>query len=212
MRAGAIFLIGLMGAGKTTVGRALAQRTGLQFLDSDHEIERQEACSVAALFARDGEAGFREIEARVIDELTQREGVVLATGGGAVLRVENRRALHERGAVVYLRASPDELAHRTRNDRSRPLLQTGDARAKLRELFRQRDPLYRETAHFVIDTGRPSSAMLTNLVLTQLELAGVLDPAATCAATGSGGSGGSGGKADAVGAGGARERTRRSDR
>ena len=104
--------------------------------------------------------------------------MVLATGGGAVLREDNRRALHGRGVVVYLRASPDELAHRTRNDRNRPLLQTGDPRAKLRELFRQRDPLYRETAHFVIDTGRPSAAMLTQLVLTQLELAGVLDPAA----------------------------------
>ncbi len=152
-----------------------------------------------------GEAGFREIEARAIDALTQRDGVVLATGGGAVLRADNRRALHARGAVVYLRANADELAHRTRNDRSRPLLQTGDVRAKLRELFHQRDPLYRETAHFVIDTGRPSSAMLTNLVLTQLELAGVLDPSATGAATGPGGSGG---KADADSV---RERARRSD-
>ena len=173
-----IFLIGLMGAGKTTVGRALAQRAGLTFVDCDHEIERQEGCTVAALFARDGEAGFRAIESKVIDELTRRDGLVLATGGGAVLREDNRRALHDRGVVVYLRASPEELAHRTRNDRSRPLLQTGDPRAKLRELFRQRDPLYRETAHFVIDTGRPSAAMLTQLVLTQLELAGVLDPAA----------------------------------
>ncbi|WP_288118056.1 shikimate kinase [Thiomonas sp.] len=171
-----IFLIGLMGAGKTTVGRALAQRVGLRFLDSDHEIERREGCTIATLFAREGEQGFREIEARVIEELTERDGIVLATGGGAVLRESNRKALHGRGVVVYLRASPDELAHRTRNDRSRPLLQTADPRTRLRELFRQRDPLYRETAHFTIDTGRPSAAMLTHLVLTQLELAGVVDP------------------------------------
>lgn len=174
-----IFLIGLMGAGKTTVGRALAQRVGLQFVDSDHEIERREGCTVAALFARDGEPGFRDIEQGVIDELTRREGVVLATGGGVVLREPNRRALHDRGTVVYLRASPEELAARTRHDRSRPLLQTADPRARMRELFRQRDPLYRETAHFVIDTGRPSAAMLAQLVLTQLELAGVLDPSAS---------------------------------
>ncbi|WP_425444238.1 shikimate kinase [Thiomonas delicata] len=171
-----IFLIGLMGAGKTTVGRALAQRVGLRFLDSDHEIERREGCTIATLFAREGEQGFREIEARVIEDLTERDGIVLATGGGAVLRESNRKALHGRGVVVYLRASPDELAHRTRNDRSRPLLQTADPRTRLRELFRQRDPLYRETAHFTIDTGRPSAAMLTHLVLTQLELAGVVDP------------------------------------
>lgn len=168
-----------MGAGKTTVGRALAQRAGLRFVDSDHEIERQEGCSIAALFERDGEEGFREIEARVIDALTQRDGIVVATGGGTVLREINRKALRSRGVVMYLRASPEELAHRTRNDRSRPLLQTGDPRAKLRELFRQRDPLYRETAHYTIDTGRPSAAMLTHLVLTQLELAGVLDPASS---------------------------------
>ncbi len=169
-----IFLIGLMGAGKTTVGRTLAQRVGYQFIDSDHEIEREQGCSIAALFSRVGEAGFREIEARVIDALTQRDGIVLATGGGAVLRAENRQALHARGTVVYLRAGPDDLAHRLRHDRSRPLLQQGDARAKLHELFRVRDPLYRETAHFVIDTGRPSAALLANRVQMQLELAGVL--------------------------------------
>jgi len=169
-----IFLIGLMGAGKTTVGRALAQRSGLRFVDSDHEIEQEQGCSIAALFSRVGEAGFRDIEARAIDALTQRDGIVLATGGGAVLRAENRKALRERGTVVYLRASPDDLAHRLRHDRSRPLLQQGDARAKLHELFRVRDPLYRETAHFVIDTGRPSAALLANMVQMQLELAGVL--------------------------------------
>ncbi|MDD4888099.1 MAG: shikimate kinase [Thiomonas sp.] len=169
-----IFLVGLMGAGKTTVGRTLAQRVGFQFIDSDHEIEREQGCTVAALFSRVGEAGFRELEARMIDALTQRDRMVLATGGGAVLRAENRKALHERGTVVYLRASPDDLAHRLRHDRSRPLLQQGDARAKLHELFRVRDPLYRETAHFIIDTGRPSAVLLANMVQMQLELAGVL--------------------------------------
>lgn len=166
-----------MGAGKTTVGRTLAQRTGLRFIDSDHEIERERGCSIAALFARVGEAGFRDIEARAIDALTQRDGVILATGGGAVLRAENRKALRERGTVVYLRASPDDLAHRLRHDRSRPLLQQGDMRAKLHELFRSRDPLYRETAHFIMETGRPSPALLANMVQMQLELAGVLPPA-----------------------------------
>ena len=174
-RAPSIFLVGLMGAGKTTVGRALAQRCGLRFVDSDHEIERREGCTIAELFARDGEAAFRDREAAVIDELTQLDGIVLATGGGAVLREASRAALHSRGSVVYLRANPDELANRTRHDRSRPLLQGVDARARLRELFRARDPLYREVAHFVIDTGRPSPALLTQLVLTQLELGGVLD-------------------------------------
>ena len=163
-----------MGAGKTTVGRALAQRCGLRFIDSDHEIEQQQGCSISALFARVGEAGFREIEARMIDRLTRLDHVVLATGGGAVLRAENRKALRSRGTVVYLRASPDDLAHRLRHDRSRTLLQQGDARARMHELFRVRDPLYRETAHFVIDTGRPSPALLANMVQMQLELAGVL--------------------------------------
>lgn len=169
-----IFLVGLMGAGKTTVGRTLAQRVGLRFIDSDHEIELEQGCTISTLFSRLGEAGFRDIEAGAIDALTQRDGVVLATGGGAVLRPENRKALHERGTVVYLRASPDDLAHRLRHDRSRPLLQQGDMRAKLHELYRVRDPLYRETAHFVIETGRPSPALLANMVQMQLELAGVL--------------------------------------
>ena len=169
-----IFLVGLMGAGKTTVGRSLAQRTGLRFFDSDHEIERRRGQTVSEIFAQEGEAAFRELEQQVIDELTRVEGVVLATGGGAVMREPNRRALHERGTVVYLRAGPDELAHRMRNDRTRPLLRGADPRARLRELFRQRDPLYRECAHFVIETGRPSPSMLSQLVLAQLELAGVV--------------------------------------
>ena len=168
-----------MGAGKTTVGRSLAQRTGLSFVDSDQEIERRCSMSVSEVFAAEGEAAFRDREQQVIDELTRQDGVVLATGGGAVLREANRRALHERGTVVYLRASPEELAHRTRHDRSRPLLQTGDPRARLRELYRQRDPLYRQVAHFIIETGRPSPGLLAQLVLTQLELAGVLDSAST---------------------------------
>lgn len=174
-----IFLVGLMGAGKTTVGRSLAQRTGLRFADSDHEIERRRGLTVSEIFAQEGEAGFRDLEQQVIDEFTRQDGLVLATGGGAVLRDENRRALHDRGTVVYLRAGPDELAHRMRNDRVRPLLRGGDPRARLRDLFRQRDPLYRESAHFVIETGRPSPSMLTQLVLAQLELAGVVPASRT---------------------------------
>lgn len=165
-----------MGAGKTTVGRSLAQRSGLQFIDSDHEIEREQGCTISELFARLGEAGFRDIEAGVIDALTRRDGIVLATGGGAVLRPENRKALRERGTVVYLRASPEDLAHRLRHDKTRPLLQGTDPRTRLQALFRERDPLYREAAHYVIDTGRPSAGLLTNMVQMQLELAGVLRP------------------------------------
>ncbi len=171
-----VFLVGLMGAGKSTVGRSLAHRAGLRFVDSDHEIERRRGMSVSEIFAEAGEPAFRDLEQQLIEELTGQPGIVLATGGGAVLRAPSRRLLHERGSVVYLRASPDELAHRMRNDRARPLLRGVDPRVRLRELYRQRDPLYREVAHFVIETGRPSPAMLTQLVLAQLELAGVLDP------------------------------------
>ncbi|QKT03422.1 shikimate kinase AroK [Ectothiorhodospiraceae bacterium 2226] len=149
-----IFLVGLMGAGKTTVGRRLAEALQLEFVDSDHEIERRTGASIPLIFDVEGEAGFRRREAAVIDELTQRRGVVLATGGGAVLDPANRRHLAERGLVIYLSASLEQLWRRTSRDRNRPLLQTQDPRAKLKQLMVERDPLYREIADVVVATDK----------------------------------------------------------
>lgn len=172
-----IGLVGLPGSGKTTVGRQLARRLGLSFADSDHMIEQRLGCSVRAFFEREGEASFRDVEQTVIDELTQQAFGVLSTGGGTVLRETNRKHLHERGFVIYLRSGADELFRRLRHDVNRPLLQVPDPLGRLRDLYEQRDPLYRETAHFVIETGRPSVPMLVNIITTQLELAGIV-PAA----------------------------------
>ncbi|MCS6785879.1 MAG: shikimate kinase [Thiobacillaceae bacterium] len=151
-----IFLVGLMGAGKTTVGRALARERGLAFFDSDHEIVARCGVSIPTIFEIEGEAGFRRRESCIIDELTQRCGIVLATGGGAVLDADNRARLKSRGTVVYLHAQPQELWLRTRHDRNRPLLQTADPLRKLEELYAVRHPLYLETAHIVLETGRQS--------------------------------------------------------
>ncbi|MBY4898335.1 shikimate kinase [Cupriavidus sp. AU9028] len=161
-----------MGAGKTTVGRAVARRLGYPFFDSDHEIEERCGVRIPIIFEHEGEEGFREREAQMIDELTGRRGIVLATGGGAVLRPGNRDRLKARGTVVYLRASAHDLWLRTRHDRNRPLLQTEDPKARLEALYQQRDPLYRQVADFVIETGRPTVAQLANMVLMQLEMAG----------------------------------------
>lgn len=171
-----IALIGLPGSGKSTVGRHLARRLGLPFADSDQVIETRLGCTIAAYFEREGEEAFRDIEQAVIDELTQAGPGILSTGGGAVLRPTNRQNLRQRGKVVYLRSSPEEVFRRLRRDTSRPLLQVADPMARLRELFTARDPLYRETAHFSIDTGRPSVATLVNMIVMQLELAGALPP------------------------------------
>jgi shikimate kinase len=173
-----IALVGLPGGGKSTVGRQLARRLRLDFVDSDAVIEQRLGCSIRSYFERMGEAAFRDVEEAVIAELVQRPGCVLATGGGAVLRPANRQALHGQATVVYLRSSPEELFRRLRHDTQRPLLQVADPLAKLKELYRQRDPLYRETAHFVVETGRPSVTSLVNMVVMQLELAGVVSPAA----------------------------------
>lgn len=169
-----MYLVGLPGSGKSTVGRHLAKRLGVPFLDSDHVIEERLACSIRDFFEREGEDRFRDIESEVLDELTRRSGVVLSTGGGSVLRQANREWLHQRGQVVYLRSHPEEIFRRLRHDRVRPLLQVADPLQRLRDLFAARDPLYRETAHFVIETGRPSVATLVNMIAMQLELAGVL--------------------------------------
>ena len=172
-----IGLVGLPGSGKTTVGRQLARRLGLSFADSDHVIEQRLGCSIREFFEREGETSFRDVEETVIDELTQQTFGVLSTGGGTVLREANRRHLHERSFVIYLRSGADELFRRLRHDVNRPLLQVPDPHGRLRDLYAQRDPLYRETAHFVIETGRPSVSMLVNIIITQLELAGIV-PAA----------------------------------
>lgn len=168
-----ISLIGLPGSGKSTVGRQLARRLQLPFFDSDHVIEQQLGCSIRAYFEREGEDRFRDVEESVIDQLTQNNKCVLSTGGGVVLRPANRQHLHERGQVIYLNSSPDELFRRLRHDVNRPLLQVADPLGRLRDLFTVRDPLYRETAHFIIETGRPSVATLVNMIVMQLELAGV---------------------------------------
>lgn len=167
-----ISLVGLPGSGKSTVGRQLARRLSIPFIDSDHVIEQRLGCSIREFFDREGEDRFRDLESSVIDELTQAGSGVLSTGGGSVLRPLNRDHLHKRTRVVYLRSHPDELFRRLRHDRSRPLLQVADPLQRLRDLFIARDPLYREAAHFVIETGRPSVATLVNMILMQLELAG----------------------------------------
>lgn len=163
-----LFLVGMMGAGKTTVGRTLARRLKLRFVDSDHEIEARCGVKIPVIFEIEGEAGFRSREAQALAELTLLEGIVLATGGGAVLREESRRLLAERGMVIYLRATPEHLFERVRQDRNRPLLATGDPLARLRQLYRERDPLYREVADLVVDTGRQSVQVLTRGLLEQL--------------------------------------------
>lgn len=169
-----IVLIGLPGCGKSTVGRQLARRLGLGFADSDHVIEQRLGCSIRDYFEREGEAAFRDVEESVIQELSQAGSGVLATGGGVVLRPVNRQRLRQAGHAIYLRSTPEEVFRRLRHDRNRPLLQVDDPLARLRSLFEDRDPLYRETAHFVIETGRPSVPTLVNMILMQLELAGVI--------------------------------------
>ncbi|WP_291145709.1 shikimate kinase [Hydrogenophaga sp.] len=169
-----VFLVGLPGSGKSTVGRQLARRLGLPFVDVDHAIEARIGCSIRSFFEREGEDPFRAIESMMLDELSMGPSKIISTGGGAVLRSENRDLMRERGSVVYLRSSPEELIRRLRHDRNRPLLQVADPLAKLRELHAQRHPLYAETAHFTIETGRPSVATLVNMIVMQLELAGIL--------------------------------------
>lgn len=155
-QSGNLVLVGMMGSGKTTVGRVLARQLGKQFVDSDEEIQRRTGVTIPHIFDVEGEAGFRQRESAVIADLVAGEGMVLATGGGAVLAQENREILHANGIVIYLRASVHDLWQRTRNDRNRPLLQTGDPRAKLTELFQQRDPLYTEVADIVMPSSKQS--------------------------------------------------------
>ena len=169
-----IIFVGLPGSGKTTIGRQLARRLGLPFVDSDQVIEERLGCSIREYFAREGEDAFRDVEQAVLDDLSRHHHGVLSTGGGAVLREANRRHLHERGHVIYLRTSPEDVFRRVRHDTGRPLLQVNDPLGRLRSLYEARDALYRETAHFLLETGRPSVATLVNKLVMQLELSGIL--------------------------------------
>lgn len=164
------------GSGKSTVGRHLARQLGLRYVDSDHEIEAEIGMPIRAYFDAHGEAAFRDIEQAAIERLSQLPAVVLATGGGVVLRPANRDALHQRMQVLYLRATPEELHRRLRHDTQRPLLQVADPLRRLRDLYRERDQLYRRTAHFVVEAARPSVQALMGMVLMQLEMAGLVDP------------------------------------
>ena len=158
-----------MGSGKSTIGRQLAAALGLDFRDSDHEIQRRTGVDIPTIFEFEGEAGFRARERAVIDELTTIDHQVLATGGGAILDAENRRALASRGIVVYLHCTPEQQHHRTAHDRNRPLLQTEDPLARLRELMAVRDPLYRETADLVVSTERRSAAAVAKEIVRRLD-------------------------------------------
>lgn len=163
------------GSGKSTVGRHLSRRLNWPFFDSDAAIEQELGCPIRSYFEQHGEPAFREVERRVIERLLNAPLGVLATGGGAVLREENRQLLASRSSVVYLRSSPEELFRRLRHDTHRPLLQVADPLRRLRELYRERDPLYRSVARFVIETGRPTVKMLVGMIMMQLELAGIAD-------------------------------------
>lgn len=151
-----------MGAGKTTIGRLLAKQLGMAFYDTDHEIERKTGVKIPLIFELEGEAGFRKRETAILEELTQLENIVLATGGGAVLLPENRALLKTKGKVVYLRATVHDLWLRTRHDKSRPLLQGGNVKQKLEKLYVERDPIYTALADCIVDTGAQSANDITN--------------------------------------------------
>jgi len=168
MGSGNVFLVGMMGAGKTTLGRALAQRLALEFTDTDRVLTERTGVPVATIFEIEGEEGFRRRESAVIAELAQGRDRVVATGGGAVLSAENRALMRENGTVVYLRARLESLWTRVRHDASRPLLATSDPRGTLARLLEMRDPLYNEAAHIVVDTGSQSSSTLVARVAAAL--------------------------------------------
>ena len=165
---GNLILVGMMGAGKTTIGRLLAQRLSKTFVDADHEIEARAGVRIPVIFEFEGEEGFRKREAQVVEALTGQHNVVLATGGGAVTFAPTRALLKERGVTIYLSASQHDLWMRTRHDRNRPLLQVADPRARIGELLKARDPLYREVADLVVETGRPSAQKVVGEIINML--------------------------------------------
>jgi shikimate kinase len=162
-------LVGLPGSGKSTVGRQLARRLNLSFIDSDHAIEERLGCSIREFFEVEGEERFRDIETQVIQKLLQEKYGVISTGGGSVLRPLNRQELHSKAKVFYLRASPEEVFRRLKHDQNRPLLQVADPLTRLKDIYSIRDPLYRETAHHVVDTGRPKISNMVHNIIAQLE-------------------------------------------
>jgi shikimate kinase len=174
MAKGNIFLVGMMGAGKTTLGRALAQRLDMEFVDTDRVLVERTGVPVATIFEFEGEDGFRRREGALLAEMGKRDGLVVATGGGAILSEENRNIMRTHGTVIYLRARLENLWERTRHDTSRPLLATPDPRATLASLLATREPLYRDTAHVIVDTGAQSASTLVGKVLAALRRADAL--------------------------------------
>lgn len=169
-RSGNLILVGMMGSGKTTMGRSLARHLGKTFVDSDEEIQKRAGVTVSHIFDIEGEEGFRQRESAAIHDLARRDNMVLATGGGVVLSAQNRALLQQNGIVIYLKAGVHDLWQRTRHDRNRPLLQTGDPRAKLTELYRQRDPLYQQVADIVIHSGKQSAHALMLRLVDEIEM------------------------------------------
>jgi len=163
-----LYLIGPMGVGKSTIGRMLAAALDKPFFDSDREIEAVTGADIPWIFDVEGEAGFRVREERMIDKLTQRDGIVMATGGGAILSANSRSNLHSRGTVVYLKASLAQQFERTSKDRNRPLLQTADPMSRIRELMKIREPLYNEIAHIMVDTSRRGPRTVVTEILRRL--------------------------------------------
>ncbi|WP_435628113.1 shikimate kinase [Candidatus Ferrigenium straubiae] len=168
-RSGNLILVGMMGSGKTTMGRVLARHLGKAFVDSDEEIQKRTGVTIPHIFDVEGEAGFRQRERAAICDLVGRDNMVLATGGGAVLLESNRELLQQNGIVIYLKASAHDLWQRTRHDRNRPLLQAADPYAKLTELFQQRDPLYRQVADIVVQSGKQSAHALMLHLADEIE-------------------------------------------
>lgn len=177
-----LFLIGMMGVGKSTIGRLLARALDLQFLDCDRELEARNGVPVATIFELEGEAGFRRRESALLDELTQCPGIVLATGGGAVLLAENRQWLRQRGLVIYLQASVDEICRRTSRDRARPLLQAADPRARIEQLLAQREPLYAATADLTFASPPANPRRLVRRIVSHPEVAARFGATANLAA------------------------------
>lgn len=169
LQSGNLILVGMMGSGKTTMGKSLARHLGKTFADSDEEVTRRTGVTIPHIFDVEGEAGFRQRETAAIRELISRENIVLATGGGVVLSETNRELLRDNGIVIYLKASVHDLWQRTRHDRNRPLLQTADPQGKLRELLHQREPLYQQVADIVIHSGKQSVHALMLHLIDQIE-------------------------------------------
>ena len=164
-----IFIIGPMGAGKSTIGRQLAEALSFRFEDSDHEIQRRTGVDISTIFEYEGEEGFRNREQQAIADLTNQEGIVLATGGGAILREVSRQNLAARGVVIYLHCSPEQQFSRTNRDRNRPLLQTEDPLERLRQLMDEREPLYRQVADLVVSTEKRGTASVVKEIRRRLE-------------------------------------------